>query len=105
MSRTYASMEVSHVAFQEVRSKLIDAGYEHAVHDDENTVTLDMYGIALVTPNPDEPLPEPDITHADIEEYRMTIAASDPSTVSIETGKLTDLMSLAALALDSINSK
>lgn len=41
-------MTVSRATFNEVRAKLVDAGYPHAIHDE----VLDMYGIAL------EPEPE-----------------------------------------------
>ncbi len=46
MTHTYALMEVSRAAFDEIKAKLLAAGYDHAVHDDG--ATLDMHGIALV---------------------------------------------------------
>jgi hypothetical protein len=39
-------MEVSRAAFGEIKQKLIDAAYDHALLDDG--ATLDMQGIALV---------------------------------------------------------
>lgn len=44
-TRTYATMEVSAEAFDEIRAKLESAGYEHAVHDKGEI--LDMHGIGL----------------------------------------------------------
>lgn len=46
-TRTYALMEVSEGAYNEILKKLRDAGYDHAIHDDEGGA-LDMHGIALV---------------------------------------------------------
>jgi hypothetical protein len=45
MTHTYTLMEVSRAAFDEIKAKMLKAGYEHAVHDD--WATLDMHGIAL----------------------------------------------------------
>lgn len=45
MTRTYAEMEVSAAVHEEVKQRLIAAGYNHALHDDG--ATLDMHGIAL----------------------------------------------------------
>lgn len=42
---TYAIMTVSKRTFDEVQSKLVDAGYDHALHD--HGTTLDMHGIAF----------------------------------------------------------
>lgn len=44
MTYTYVTMGVSQAVFNEVRRRLLDAGYTHAVEDG----TLDMHGIALV---------------------------------------------------------
>lgn len=46
MSYTYATMEVSKQTFEEVKAKLLAAGYEYAVHDKGEI--LDMHGTALV---------------------------------------------------------
>lgn len=43
MSHTYVVLEVSKAAFEEIREKLKEAGYEHAFHDE----LIDMHGIAL----------------------------------------------------------
>lgn len=43
-TRTYATMEVSWVTYEEIKAKLLEAGYQDQVVDGE----LDMHGIALV---------------------------------------------------------
>lgn len=45
MTHTYAILTVSRRTFDEVRSKLADAGYDFALHD--GGATLDMHGITL----------------------------------------------------------
>lgn len=40
---TFAVMEVSPVAYEEIKKKLEEAGYQHAIRDG----LLDMHGIAL----------------------------------------------------------
>ena len=45
---TYVVMEVSPATYAEIRKKLVDAGYDHALHNDGNDhEVLDMHGIAL----------------------------------------------------------
>ena len=44
MTYTYAIMEVSQKVYDEVRAKLLDAGYADQIDPSEN---LDMHGIAL----------------------------------------------------------
>ena len=44
---TYASLEVSPGAYDEIRSKLEAAGYGHAFMEDG---TIDMHGIGIVKP-------------------------------------------------------
>jgi hypothetical protein len=48
VTRTYVLLEVSPAAFAEVRAKLKDAGYDHALHREDGRETIDMHGIALV---------------------------------------------------------
>lgn len=43
MTYTYVEMEVSNEVFEEVKKKLEDAEYHHAIAED----VLDMHGIAL----------------------------------------------------------
>lgn len=43
---TYATMEVTQAVFDEVKARLVEADYKHALHDNGNT--LDMHGLALV---------------------------------------------------------
>jgi len=49
MTYTYALMDVSESTYNEIKKKLEDAGYQHALHDDRDGdgVVLDMHGIAL----------------------------------------------------------
>lgn len=42
-THTYAILEVSAAAYEEIRALLEAAGYQHAFHDD----VIDMHGIAL----------------------------------------------------------
>ncbi len=44
-TRTYATMDVPPEVYALVRQKLLDAGYEHAVDDEQHQ--LDMHGIVL----------------------------------------------------------
>lgn len=48
-THTYAILEVSASAYDEIKSKLEAAGYQHAFHDDkdEDGIVIDMHGIAL----------------------------------------------------------
>ncbi len=52
-SHTFAKIEVSAFAFEEIWAKLLAAGYQHAFVDEN---TIDMHGLALVL----EPDPEGD---------------------------------------------
>ena len=45
MSHTYALLEVSAAAYDEIKQKLIDAGYRSAINE---AAEIDMHGIALV---------------------------------------------------------
>lgn len=49
-THTYALLEVSPVAYDEVESKLKDAGYDHALHEGR----IDMQGLALKRLGDDE---------------------------------------------------
>lgn len=49
-SRTFAILEVSRAAYDEIRELLKEAGYEHAFVDE----LIDMHGIALQAPAGDE---------------------------------------------------
>lgn len=53
-THTYVTMEVSQAAYDEIRQKLVDAGYQHAIHDHNFQIDecLDMHGIALVPVEP-----------------------------------------------------
>lgn len=43
MTYTYAILDISPEAYREIKSKLKEAGYDHAFHGD----VIDMHGIAL----------------------------------------------------------
>jgi len=49
VTHTYAILEVSPVAYEEIRKKLADAGYEDQFIDegDGDGIVIDMHGIAL----------------------------------------------------------
>ena len=47
MSHTYAILEVSVVAFEEIKQKLEAAGYWQAFHEGSGGFVIDMQGIAV----------------------------------------------------------
>ena len=47
-THTYVEMPVSSQTFQEIKRKLEEAGYQHAIDCSGETATLDMHGIALI---------------------------------------------------------
>jgi hypothetical protein len=49
MTHTRAELAVSDAAYQEIKERLLAAGYGHAIHRDGNKEFVDMHGIA-VTP-------------------------------------------------------
>lgn len=54
-TRTYATLEVSDVAFKEIHDKLAAAGYDHAFHRDASgMITIDMHGIGLQSAGGDD---------------------------------------------------
>ena len=59
MTYTYALMEVSEATFNEIKQKLEEAGYDHAIHraydpdHAEPRTALDMHGIGLVLKSPE----------------------------------------------------
>ena len=44
---TYVIMALSEAAFMEIKRKLEEAGYHHAIDEDGEHTLLDMHGIAL----------------------------------------------------------
>lgn len=46
MSHSYALMPIPKAVFDDVRGRLKEAGYDHAIHDEGKT--LDMHGVALI---------------------------------------------------------
>lgn len=52
MTYTYVTMDVTKPVFEEVKRKLQEAEYHHAIHNEGKT--LDMHGIALVNEEADK---------------------------------------------------
>lgn len=49
-THTYATLEISEKAYDEITKLLMNAGYQHVFHpSDQGTVIIDMHGIGLVT--------------------------------------------------------
>lgn len=46
-THTYVILELSKPAFKEIEQKLMDAGYQHAMHEDDGRTVIDMHGIAV----------------------------------------------------------
>ena len=47
VTHTYAILEVDAATFADVMGRLLQAGYEHAIHDQDGRAVIDMHGIAL----------------------------------------------------------
>lgn len=47
MTHTYVTMSVSDATFNEIKQKLEEAAYHHAIDNDFGRILLDMHGIAL----------------------------------------------------------
>lgn len=59
-THTYALLELSPAAHEEIARKLREAGYGHAFHDDGcGRVMIDMSGVAVVPERAPEPSPSP----------------------------------------------
>lgn len=56
MSYTYVTMDVSARAYAEIRAKMLEASYDHALHEDDGAECIDMHGLALKS-LPAEPAP------------------------------------------------
>lgn len=50
-THTYVTLEVSGAAYEEIATKLREAGYDHVFMDDGE---IDMHGLALVMREPDK---------------------------------------------------
>lgn len=55
-THTYAVLDVSAAAYDEIRRKLEDANYQHAFHPDGGRILIDMHGIAIAKEVPAEGL-------------------------------------------------
>lgn len=54
-TRTYAILEITKRAFTEIATKLRDAGYNQAFHENAgHGLVIDMHGIAVATAQPEE---------------------------------------------------
>lgn len=51
-THTYATLELSQAAFDEIATKLREAQYDHAFGVDDGRPTIDMQGIAVQPPDP-----------------------------------------------------
>ena len=51
-THTYAILDLSPEAYQEIRAKLLEAGHEHAIEGDEAGEVIDMHGIAISEEEP-----------------------------------------------------
>lgn len=59
---TYALLEVSAAAYEEISGKLEAAGYDQAFHESADGVVIDMHGIALSRlPESEKPPPTPSV--------------------------------------------
>lgn len=80
MTRTLATLEISQAAYDEIRAKLVEAGYDHALLADRGAAgtgeeLIDMNGIALVSATPESASPflealegrKPNILRANLE--------------------------------------
>ena len=47
MTYTYAILKVSQAVFDEIKTKLEAAEYDHAFHEEDEGLLIDMHGIAL----------------------------------------------------------
>jgi len=52
-THSYAILEVSPAAYAEIHVLLVKAGYEHAFHEQDEGIVIDMHGIALRAKAPD----------------------------------------------------
>lgn len=47
MTYTYAILEISKAAYNEIAEKLKEAGYSQSFHERDGEVVIDMHGIAV----------------------------------------------------------
>jgi hypothetical protein len=52
MTYTFVVLKLSQAAFQEVRDKMVAAGYEHALDRNGDGELVDMHGIAVQAETP-----------------------------------------------------
>lgn len=47
VTHTYAILKLSKTAYEEIREKLVKAGYDDQFHGEEGKETIDMHGIGV----------------------------------------------------------
>lgn len=52
-THTFAVLELSQLAFDEIKAKLTAAGYQHAFFQDDGKLTMDMHGIGVREETPE----------------------------------------------------
>lgn len=56
-THTYAILEVTAATYQEIKQKLLTAGYDHQLHDKDTTgEVFDMHGLAIKEEAPEDAL-------------------------------------------------
>lgn len=102
-THTFATMQVTALTFEEIKSRLLAAGYDHAIHDNPDGGTIiDMHGIGLEVENPDNALPQFALTAEDLQIHRSM--AENTDEVTVRSDQLTDLVDLASAALAALSS-
>lgn len=99
MPYTYVTLELSNLAFVEVKLKLQAAGYEHAINEKGDVPIIDMNGLAVTPAEPstvEEPL-STNWTLEGIEEHRKLV--EQHPHVKLPSKDLGGLLDLAQLTL------
>lgn len=77
-THTYAILEISYAAFEEIRASLAKAGYEHQfTKDDDGRLVIDMVGLALAP----ERVPSPRTINVNGKEMSFTERTIDYPTL------------------------
>lgn len=77
MTYTYALLPVSPACYQEIHTKLEEAGYQHAFHKDSSGSVIDMHGIALRLENEMDETEQAAVTQgeADSPDFRSELSS------------------------------
>lgn len=46
-THTFSILEISQAAYEEIKAKLIEAGYQHAILEEGGQEVIDLHGIAI----------------------------------------------------------